>query len=159
MKEFHSVLQFVEHLAVAEAAMHHALHAGLDKAAAVIERDAKAQFGEYQAEVPPYNAWPELAEATKVDRLAHGYSENDPLLRRGDLRASITREVQGLEAQVGSSDDVMVYQELGTATIPPRPVLGPAAVKSHEQIGHILSETVVKTMEYGAAGEFVRLPT
>jgi hypothetical protein len=159
MKEFHSITAFVEHLAAAELAMRHSLHHGLDKAAAVIERDAKAKFGEYQPDVPPYNAWAELAEATKRDRVARGFSENDPLLRSGGLRDSVSRRVEGLEAQVGSTSDVMVYQELGTPTIPPRPVLGPAAVESREQVSHILSETVVKTMEYGRVGEFVALPT
>jgi hypothetical protein len=53
----------------------------------------------------------------------------------------------------------MVYQELGTDRIPPRPVLGPAAYKNKDKIERILGEAVVHAMEYGAAAAFVKLPS
>lgn len=117
--------------------------AALDTAAAVIEHEAKREIGTYQrSDMGPYEAWPELAESTKAERVRQGYSENDPLLRSGELRDSISRETHGLEAVVGSDSDVMVYQEFGTRTIPPRPVLGLAAVRSHEAVLKIVGDGV-----------------
>lgn len=156
--EFGSVTHFLVHLAEAELAVHVAAHRALDRAAAIIERDAKEQIGVYQQEAGPFNAWPELADSTKEDRVAKGFSENDPLLRTGELRDSISREVSGHEAAVGSTSDVMVYQELGTVRIPPRPVLGPAAFKNKDRIEQVLGEAVVHALEYGMAGNFVPLP-
>lgn len=156
--EFGSVAHFMLHLAEAQLAVHVSTHRALDRAAAIIEKDAKGQIGFYQQEAGPFNAWPELADSTKQDRVAKGFSENDPLLRTGELRDSMSREVVGNEAAVGSTSDVMVYQELGTVRIPPRPVLGPAAFKNRDRIEQVLGEAVVHAMEYGSARNFVPLP-
>lgn len=107
---------------------------GLKKAAKIIEKAAKDEFGEYQPKVGSFNEWAELAESTKEDRLKKGFIENDLLLRTGQLRDSIEHEVKGLEAVIGSKDEVMVYQEFGTSKIPPRPVLGPATYRNKDKI-------------------------
>lgn len=156
--EFGNITHFLVHLAEAQLAVHVATHRALDRAAAIVERDAKQQIGDYQPEAGPFNAWPELADSTKQDRVNKGFSENDPLLRTGELRDSISRQVQGSEAAVGSTSDVMVYQELGTDRIPPRPVLGPAALKNKDRIEKVLGDAVVHALEYGAASNFVPLP-
>lgn len=158
VREFDSVTSFIVHLAQAELAVRVAAHHALDQAAKIIEDDAKAQLGVYQAEAGPFNAWPELADSTKDDRRYAGFPEDEPLLRTGALRNSISREVHGDEAAVGSTSDVAVYQELGTDTIPPRPFLGPAAFKNKERIEALLGQAVVHALEYGEAGNFVALP-
>jgi HK97 gp10 family phage protein len=158
-RAFSNITHFLLHLAEVEVAMHVAAHHALDKAARIIEKDAKAQMGKYQGEAGPFNAWTELADSTKKDRVRQGFTENDPLVRTDALAESISREVHGLEAAVGSTSDVMVYQELGTDRIPPRPVLGPAAYKNKDKIERILGEAVVHAMEYGAAAAFVKLPS
>ena len=109
--------------------------AALDTAAALIEREAKAEIGSYQrSNLGPYDPWAELAQATKDERVRLGFTPNDPLLRTGELRDSIGRQVEGLEAVIGSTSDVMVYQELGTSRIPPRPVLGLAAIRKNRDV-------------------------
>lgn len=158
VREFESVAGFILHLAQAELAVRVAAHNALDRAAQIIELDAKAQLGTYQPDAGPFNAWPELADSTKADRSAAGFPEDEPLLRTGALRDSISREVQGDEAAVGSTSDIAVYQELGTPTIPPRPFLGPAAFKNKERIEAMLGQAVVHALEYGEAGNFVQLP-
>jgi len=62
-------------------------------------------------------------------RLSHtpGESHDAPWLRSGALRGSVTHEVDGTEALVGSDDPVAVDQECGTRTDPPRPFLAPVA--------------------------------
>lgn len=103
--------------------------------ATYIEEDAKRKFGIYQFGVGPYSAWAPLAESTREDRRRQGFEPDNPLYRTGNLMHSIHHVIQGHEAAVGSDDDIMVYQELGTKVdgkqrIPPRPVLGPAAFES-----------------------------
>ena len=143
MREFASLGSFAAYLLERDVAVAVALEEGLKKAAEHVEKVAKDEFGEYQPAVGGFPAWAELADSTKAQRVALGYSENDPLLRSGELRDSIGHEVAGLEAVVGSTDDVMVYQELGTETIPPRPVLGPAAIRSEAVIQRMIGEAAV----------------
>ncbi|WP_042298954.1 hypothetical protein [Paraburkholderia kururiensis] len=148
MRQFNSLTAFAAHLIRLDGGMLLQLHAGLERVAAHIERTAKEEIGKYQPQVGPFDAWPELADATKEDRLAHGFTENDPLLRSGEMRDSIGRTVRGLEAEIGSTSDIMVYQELGTVNaahpIPPRPVLGPAAVRAGPVIRKVLIGALVR---------------
>lgn len=126
------------------------LQAANEAIGAHIEKVAKAEFGEYQNAVGPFQAWAELAEATKDDRVAQGYTENDPLLRSGELRDSISHEASPLEAVIGSPDQVMVHQEFGTSKMPARPVLGPAAHNSKEIIEKIVGAAAVTAIVGGS---------
>lgn len=107
----------------------HAVVKALKDAEEVLVKEAKSEFGVYQSSVGPFSAWPELAQATKDDRVAKGFTENDPLLRSGHLRDEIVSERDAQSVTVGSEDPVMAYQELGTGKIQPRPVLGTALFK------------------------------
>lgn len=139
MKQFfESPLKFAEYLLQAVAKEELALHDGLKAACKLIERDAKKKIGHYQGEVGPFQDWAELAESTKEDRLRKGFSENEPLLRTGELRDSIQNEVKGLEGIVGSKSPIAPYQEYGTAKIPPRPFIGPAAFQNKKKIQAIV---------------------
>ncbi len=147
--EFSSIAQFAEHLLLASAKEVLALHAGLEKCAQLIENTAKAEIGTYQQATGPFQDWAELADATKEDRMQQGYTENDPLLRSGELRDSIQHETGGLEAVIGSTSPIMAYQEFGTGTIPPRPVLGPASFKNKRKIQGILGASMVSGLFNG----------
>lgn len=143
MKKFESFGAFAEHMMTREVVLHEALNRGLAIAAAKINKTAQDELGIYQPEVGPFPAWPELAEFTVQDRLAQGYSPDEPLLRDGTLRDSITHEVGHLEAVVGSTSEIAVYQELGTHKIPPRPFLGPAAVHDEKFTVEIIGAAAV----------------
>jgi hypothetical protein len=145
-----------------EVTMFEFLHRGLDRALVKVEKTAKAEFGVYQPAVGRFGAWDELADETKAERLKLGFTENDPLLRTGELRDHVTHEAQefelagvvgvksgethapyedgGAEPDIG---DVMMWQELGTEHIPPRPVLGPAAFRNKEAIQYLIGAAVV----------------
>ncbi|HQT38365.1 MAG TPA: hypothetical protein PK231_02995, partial [Acidocella sp.] len=90
-----------------------AVHEGLEKAAQVVETRAKDIIGHYQQESGPFDAWRELADSTKADRVQQGYSENEPLLRSGDMRESIEHSTDGSKAVVGSDDDKALWMEMG----------------------------------------------
>ena len=146
-----SLAGFIAHLAAMEIDVHHETQRALERAAIVVETEAKAEIGHYQDGAGPFAAWAELADSTKDDRVAHGYSENDPLLRDGTMRASIEHAVHmtGItsgEADIGSNSDIAVYQELGTSRIPPRSFLGGAAVRKSDEVARICGECVVTAL-------------
>lgn len=142
MKEF-SLGQFSAHLiqsaALGEVVAHHVV----DKAAKIVQADAKARIGMYQDGIGGFTAWANLADSTVTDRISKGFSPDEPLLRTGELRDSIEAKSSGNEAVVGSSDIVALYQECGTSKIPPRPFLGPAGYASQSNIGTMTAETMV----------------
>jgi phage gpG-like protein len=132
-------------------------HKALEAAAKSVERKAKSEIGTYQEAIGSFAGWDELMDSTKDDRVRQGYSEDDPLLRNGRLRDSISHETRALEAVIGSNEDVMVYQELGTDTIPPRPVLGPALLRKEDRIVKLLGNYTATAMLDGAP--FSQIPT
>lgn len=134
-------------LHLAEHANHtfHGLQHALRHAAEHVQHVAKEMFGHYQGAHGPFPAWAELAESTKSQRVALGFSANDPLLRTGQMRDSISYTIDGLDAVVGSTDPNMPVHELGRrdGTIPPRPVLGPALFLSRDAISRIAGRTAL----------------
>lgn len=119
----------------------------LDNAARSIEAEAKREIGTYQRDdMGPFAPWEELKQATQQERERLGFTPNDPLLRTGDLRDSISHETHGLEAVVGSTSQVMVWQEMGTETIPPRSVLGLAAQRREREVAKLIGAAVVSEL-------------
>lgn len=143
MKEFASFGSFARHLAVTAVVGEEVTHHITEKAAKIIQEDAQKRIGEYQDYTGPFNAWAPLAESTQEDRVAKGFTADDPLLRTGELRDSIEVSAKGNEAVVGSVGDIALYQEVGTDRIPPRPFLGPAGYDSKLSIGEMAGETLV----------------
>lgn len=109
----------------------------LEKAAVIIEDEAKRVIGTYDY------GWPPLAPST----LAHK-SADTPLLETGEMRASIEHTVREKTAEVGSNDDKAVWHELGTATIPARSFLAGAAVhkgkEAAQEIGREVFAALIK---------------
>jgi phage gpG-like protein len=144
MKEFSSFGTFAAHLGrlalIGEEVTHHVTEEG----AKIIQKGAQAKLGEYQEYTGPFNAWAELADSTKADRVAQGFPENEPLLRTGTLHDSIEISCSGNHAVVGSNDEVALYQEVGTDRgIPPRPFLGPAGFEAKQPIGVMAANTMI----------------
>lgn len=150
MSDISTIGHMIAHLAVMDAQVTLQLRHGLKKCAVAIEGTAKSEFGVYQGEVAPFAGWAPLAEATQKQRVSLGYTPDDPLLRSGELHDSISHQVDGLEAVIGSESDVMVAQELGTDRIPPRAVLGPAAIRNKALIVRTLGHAVAEGLLYGS---------
>jgi len=105
--------------------------------------DIRAKFGHQQP------GWDDLAESTQADRVQQGYPADEPLLREGALRDAYEVWRDGPDVVVGvrpESDQAVIAeaQEFGTATIPPRPVLGPTAAED----AHKLPERVWETLDH-----------
>jgi len=105
---------------------------------------AKEKFGHYQT------GWDQLAAATQADRVAKGYSANEPLLRDGTLKESVEYTITNNSAFVGSKDIIMLYQEKGTTTtgwgkgIPPRPVFALTQIQDGAEGASMFFKTFIK---------------
>jgi len=121
--------QFAREMSSASASISTGLEEGFRVIVKEIEETAKEEIGVYQPAYGPFDAWAQLAESTKADRFRQGYTEDDPLLRSGELRDSIQSEVVGLAAIVGTKSEIGLWQEVGTSHIPSRPFIGPAYVR------------------------------
>lgn len=143
MKEFGDIANFITHLAAVETNLISHLHNGLEKAAQVVEKTAKEEIGTYQQAIGPFPSWAALAQSTQDDRVQKGFSPDDPGLRTGQMRDSISHETVGLEAAIGSDDQNLVFFEFGTPKQPPRPVLGPAVEHNHAKIEELLGHATV----------------
>lgn len=144
MQDFDDIGAFITHLSRREAAMHAAMRAGLEHALLVIQIKAKAEIGHYQPAVADFPAWAPLAASTEAEKAKLGAPPGAPLLRFGGLRDSFRHEVLLYdEGAVGSIDPTLVFHEFGTATMPPRPVMGPAVVESRKEIERILGRAIV----------------
>jgi len=141
VKTFSSLIDLVAELANVAFASEAAERRGLEAAAKIIEDDAKASLGTDQ------NGWPPLAESTQIERARQGYSPNDPLLRSKTLQGAITHDVEsskralvGVPGDTGEVEpegalvaDVAADMEFGTARAPPRPFMGPAAMRKGQE--------------------------
>jgi hypothetical protein len=143
MRKFTSLTQFAEYLSKLESIGEEHKIAALEAIGKYVKEKAQSKFGIYQDAVGEFPAWEQLADSTQAERERLGYSPNDPLYRTGDLMASIDDNVTPNKVQVGSANPIMVWQEEGTPTIPPRPVLGPAMLESVEEIKKILGLMMV----------------
>ena len=139
MREF-SLAGFVAFLPSLALEVEHANHSALEKAAQIVEEEAKRVIGTYD-----YN-WPPLAESTLKNKAA-----DTPLLETGEMRDSIEHVSDHKEAQIGSNNDKAVWQELGTKTIPPRSFLAGALQHKADEIVEIIGRDITKAL----AGEVV----
>jgi hypothetical protein len=108
-------------------------------AMAVVEDKAKTVIGTYEY------GWPELAERTQKDRVALGFSANDPLLRAGSLRDSIEHRAEptatGAEGLVYSDEKTALWAEMGTSRgEPPRSFLMQSLIRSEPEMARIFGE-------------------
>lgn len=108
-----------------------------------LDRTARSEYGIYQPSVDSFPAWAELAPSTKADRVAQGFTENDPLLRSGSLRDAGQWEVHGLDGVAGNTDKRAFWHEFGTVNMPARPVYGPALARRMNFISSTLGHAIM----------------
>lgn len=151
MKSFKNISEFVAFMETRADLVLEAGTVGLDNAARIVVKEAKREIGTYQDEAGPFPDWPELSPSTKRDRLKKGFSEDEPGLRTGEMRDSISHVTHGREAVIGSDSDKLLWFELGTVgpgnhSQPPRSVLGLAVVHKEEQIVDAIAKPIVRLL-------------
>lgn len=119
----------------------------MDGASKLVMIEARNAIGHDNWNAGVFGPWKDLAQSTIDEKDRLGYfgqvSENDSLLRTGQLRESIQRSFDPDRAIVGSNDDVAVDQEMGTSRIPARPFLSGAASKHAQKIAEIMGRAAV----------------
>jgi phage gpG-like protein len=136
MPHVFSLLEAAHHFERLAHGFPHACHQALEIAAQFVEAEAKRAIGTYKY------GWRQLSPATQTDRVAHGFSANEPLMRTGEMRDSIEHCSSPTEARIGSNNDKAVWHELGTSRIPPRPFLANALHQNEKVIVKIVGQTV-----------------
>jgi HK97 gp10 family phage protein len=139
MREF-GLLEFVSFLGTLPMEIEHANHSALEKAAVIVESEAKRVIGTYDY------GWAPLAPSTLENKAA-----DTPLLETGEMRDSIEHNSDHKEAHIGSNNDKALWQELGTRKIPPRPFLQGALQHKKGEVLHVIGREVVGAL----AGEVV----
>jgi phage gpG-like protein len=161
-REF-SLLGFAAHLGEVILGIPTAETKALTKSAKLVAEDAKAQFGHQQDAVGPFPGWEPLHDSTLhggrsprngvwfEGKIPLGYateSEDNPLMREGTLRDSISYTVKRGEATVGSDCVYAGAQEFGDPgnNLAPRPFLGPAGFRNAEKIATLVGKAVVQRL-------------
>lgn len=143
VRSFDSFLAMATHLAVRAAQVGAALQAGLDGIGQGLEDTMRGKIGTYQPASGPFVSWAPLAQATLDRKSAAGYAIPEPLRETGELERSFRHDVEGLTLIAGSTDPKMIFHEMGTANMPPRPVVGPAAFENREAIRALAAAAVL----------------
>ena len=160
--EFPSLQALGEHALSMDGKTLSALSLGVYNAARTIHSATRKMFGHYQDGDGPFGSWPELADATKEERVREGYSANEPLLRSGTLMRSyeLAAGPRGsFSAGVGSPLPQALGQEIGIPghNVPARSTLGIAFVKSERKGFGKLSAMIGATLMYsGTAVQFTQ---
>ena len=125
-----------------------AKQATLAEIAIMVRDEAKAALGTYKYR------WQHLADSTQEDRLRKRFPEDEPGLRTGEMRESIEAKVVVADelAYVGSSDDKLVWFELGTKSEPPRSLLMMAALKKHQEAMRIAKRNIMRAWSSAGHG-------
>ena len=140
MTKLFDLLGFIAELPAIERDLHAAGPLIVEKACKIVQKKAKAAIGR------EHEMWAPLAVSTVADKAAHGFPTPKPLLRTGELRDSIEYTVHGNEGWVGSDLEIAVYQELGTAKIPPRSFLVSSAISSEDKIHRMAAATTIAAL-------------
>ncbi len=146
-----SIAAAIARLGAMAAAARAAQGPAMARACAMVRREARDAIGHGEEAHGPFPAWPTLAAATQTQRAREGFAPDAPLLRSGALRDSIavaiTDSGRGMvEGVVGSTSEIAVYQELGTARIPPRSFLGASALLVADEVAGELGRGVAAVL-------------
>ena len=98
----------------------------------------------------------DLEQSTQAERVALGYSANDPLVRTGELlRDHVERFHEGMVAAAGSAEPIAAYHEYGffnvraNRWIAPRPAFEIGLHDTEAEAGVFLSEAVGAALGFG----------
>lgn len=105
--------------------------------------EIKNEIGNYQSAIGPYPATAQLSPVTLDIKTRQGLGLNGnpdtPLWATGDFWADVSFQVDpgSLSVEIGTNKFYIVYTELGTGTMPPRPIFGPATLRIAPQLGAV----------------------
>lgn len=135
-----------------------ATRAALKEGAELVKAEAQNSIGTYQPARGDTPAWAPLSEATKADRVAKGFTPDDPLLRTGELRDSIgVRPIDDDALLVGVFDPelqtIAASMEFGYhnvragKVVSPRSFIRGTAFEQGPVVGALIESAFIESME------------
>lgn len=130
----------------------------LAEGAELVKTAAQEAIGHYQSAKGDVPAWAPLTEATQEDRVAKGFTPDDPLLRTGKLRDSIAvREVDEDAMLVGVFDPEMetvaaameygYFNVRANRPVEPRSFIRGTAFEKAEEVGALIGNAFIASMK------------
>lgn len=130
----------------------------LKEGAELVKTAAQEAIGSYQSAKGDVPAWAPLSEATQEDRVAKGFTADDPLLRTGELKDSIeARPVDENAVLVGVFDPAMeriaasmefgYYNVRAQTMVAPRSFIRGTAFEKAPEVGALIERAFIKSME------------
>lgn len=158
MKKLQSLGELAEILEARAAGAVVATRTALKEGAELVKTEAQAKIGHYQGAVGDLPAWAPLSPATQADRIAKGYTPDDPLLRTGALRDAIeVRPIGDDEILVGVFDPEMetiaAAMELGYYNVRAQKAVGPrsfirgTAFEQAVPVGELIERAYIESMD------------
>ena len=95
------------------------------------------------------SGWAPLAAYTIAEKVRHGYP-TDPLIRSGDLAASLTRRPMAVEhvtpheVVAGTDDPKAIYHQRGTSRMPQRKLFDPRQIRRERAATTAVANWIVK---------------
>lgn len=114
-----------------------------------VKREAAQSIGEYQDPIGTFPAWAPLADSTLRKKELMGWGKDGdadtPLYATGQYQQSINYNVDegAMTVEIGTNEKQAMALELGTDHIPPRPVFGPAGLRSVPDMLMIVAKHIV----------------
>jgi hypothetical protein len=99
-----------------------------------VQGEVQREIGNYQGAIGPFPAWAPLAQATLDTKanagLGRGYPDT-PLYATGAFAQDVSFcvDLGSLSVTIGTNAPEISYTELGTRTMPPRPIFGPSCLR------------------------------
>lgn len=130
-----------------------ALHKAVSEVGDNVLQRTKHQIGHYLDGPEPGLPTTPLADETVGDRIARGFTPDDPGFRTGDMQRSYERSVSEkafrVETAIGSDDDKAFWFELGRGgktNQPPRPELSVAMRREEQHSVELVTNAVGSVM-------------
>lgn len=159
---FNGLNQFAQHLNNVTARTYRGYMSGLlDQIGQATAQRAIHSLGNYQSDIGPFVAWGPLQPSTLATKKRMGWGKfgraNTPLYATGALANSISYSVTSSNSvEVGTNEQKAVYLELGRSNMAPRPIFGPAALRTlprfRNQIGLQLAAAIANVSVSASGG-------
>lgn len=106
----------------------------LDEIGRQVQGEVKREIGNYQPAIGPFPATAPLSQATLDSKAKKGQGAghpDTPLYATGQFAADINYEsdLNTLSVTIGTNTEYIKYTELGSGSMPPRPVFGPSCLR------------------------------
>lgn len=100
-----------------------------------VKANIEENIGEYQSGIGPFPPTAQLSDVTVDIKLREGLGKDgnadSPLYATGEFHDSIKvhKDIPALSVEIGTDLKRIIYHELGTGRMPPRPTFGPAVLR------------------------------